>query len=603
MKRLVFDFETNGYLDAFDTVWGVGIMDLDTGVTDFYSDHAGTLWPSLRQGLDRLLAADLLIAHNAMGFDLPALEKITGRHIDRSKVRDTLVMARLQDPEALGGHSIEAWGDRLDKPKGDVTDFSRWDDAMVDYCLRDVEICAEVYRRAQEVEDWGDALLATEQPFAEIIAMQMRAGFAFDERAALTLAAELQEEAEALATKLRETFTPLYLPDGHFVPKKDDRKRGYTAGVPLTKVELTPFNPGSRQHIALWLQRKRGWKPKVFTSTGIAQIDEAILRRVEAPEAETLIQYLTVQKKYGMLAGPPKKNGTGGGWLHHLNRDTGRIYGYVNSNGAVTGRCTHSRPNVAQADKDKRMRALWVHSLGQLVGCDADGLELRMLAHYLGRWDGGAYAHAMDQGQKEDGTDAHTLTQKAVGLHKRDSAKTLMYAVLYGAGDAKAGSVVIADAKEAGKPVKGAASALGKAAKAKLITGIKGFSQLKNAIGKTLKHTKPKPYLKGLDGRKLWIRSEHAALNTLLQSAGAVVMKRALILHYEQTQRHGLVHGRDFMYVGNIHDEVQMDCKPEFAEKLGESFALCITLAGEQFNLRCPLRGNYDIGGNWSETH
>jgi DNA polymerase-1 len=222
-----------------------------------------------------------------------------------------------------------------------------------------------------------------------------------------------------------------------------------------------------------------------------------------------------------------------------------------------------------------------------------------MLGHYLGRYDGGRYAKAVVEGRKDEGTDAHSVTAKIVGLNLRDSAKTFIYALIYGAGDEKLGKIIRQDAIDAGKPVPpGTLKALGSAARAKIEKGIVGFGELKRAL---LNKVRLDGWVSGLDGRRLHIRSQHAALNTLLQSGGAVLMKRAAALFLE---RHEKTHGTEWAFVANVHDEVQIEAKDrETGETLGRSFAECITAAGESFQLRCPFTGAYDIGSNWSETH
>ncbi len=592
----------------------MSVHDLDNGDTAYYTDHEPVdglvIAGVLDAGLDRVENADIVVAHNALGYDIPLLEKLRPHRYDRSKVRDTLVMSRLLEPDMQDGHSIGAWGERLGTPKGDVTDFSKYDMKMRAYCMRDTDIAAKVYLATQEVETWGDALLGTEQPFAEIMGMQMRAGWQFDDEQAMRVSEEFKEKIDELRDALNTAFPPRYAFVEEFTPKRPNKTRGYVAGAPITKIELQTFNPGSRQQIAARLISKYNWTPHEFTESGQVKVDEEIIGALPFPEAKLLAEYLETNKLYSMVAGEKKADGSGGGWLSHLDYDTGRIYGYINSCGAVTGRCTHSKPNLAQTPTVAALRACFVAKPGHvLFGCDADSLELRMLGHYLATWDGGAYSNVVDAGLKEHGTDAHTLTKKLVGLFSRNNAKTLIYACLYGAGDAKAGETVLFDAREAGKPVPfGAAHTIGRNAKNRLISGIKGFTQLKELISLRIQQTMEAapyhPYLIGLDGRKLWIRSEHSALNTLLQSAGALVMKRAVIIFVETARRDiGYEFFRDYVLVGNIHDEVQGEAHPHLAGNLGGLMAESIRTAGEQFKMKCPLKGNYSVGNNWSETH
>jgi DNA polymerase I-like protein with 3'-5' exonuclease and polymerase domains len=217
----------------------------------------------------------------------------------------------------------------------------------------------------------------------------------------------------------------------------------------------------------------------------------------------------------------------------------------------------------------------WIVPKGKkLVGFDASGLELRMLAHYMDDED---YTNEILTG------DIHTANQIAAGLKERSQAKTFIYAFLYGAGDAKIGSVVGGSARD------------GNALKQRFLSNTPALASLRERVGRAV----GKGYLIGLDGRKLWVRSEHSALNTLLQAAGAIVMKKALVLLDEQAK------GQDFnfKFVGNVHDEVQAEVDEQQAEAFGELAVSCLKQAGEAFGLRCPLDGEYKIGDNWSETH
>jgi DNA polymerase I-like protein with 3'-5' exonuclease and polymerase domains len=282
-----------------------------------------------------------------------------------------------------------------------------------------------------------------------------------------------------------------------------------------------------------------------------------------------------IQKRLGQLAEGKEA------WVK-LEKN-GRIHGRVNTNGAVTGRCTHSNPNMAQvpavrAPYGKECRELFTVAKGyKMVGADASGLELRCLAHFMGKWDEGAYAKELLEG------DIHTANQKAAGLETRDQAKTFIYAFLYGAGDAKIGTVVGKGQEEGAK------------LRANFLKKTPALKYLKDAVEKAAK----RGYLLGLDGRKLWIRSEHAALNTLLQSAGALVMKKACCILDKMIKESGF----DAKFALNVHDEWQIEVKEEVAELVGNLAVQAIRDAGDFFNFRCPLDGEFRVGNNWAETH
>ena len=337
----------------------------------------------------------------------------------------------------------------------------------------------------------------------------------------------------------------------------------------FSRIDFPEFNLGSRQQIGRYLQYF-GWKPETFTETGQPIVDESVLRKVKGiPEAELIGEYLMVQKRIAQIQS----------WLDAV-KDDGRVHGYVNANGAVTGRMTHSSPNMGQVPAvyspyGKECRAVWTVPTGySLVGMDASGLELRMLAHYMN--DEG-YTHEILNG------DIHTANQLAAGLPTRDQAKTFIYAFLYGAGDAKIGSIV------------GGSSADGRRLKAKVLSNTPALGKLRGRVSTA----SGRGYLLGLDGRRVAVRSEHAALNSLLQSAGAIVMKQALVL----LDQYATLHNIDYKIIGNIHDEIQTEVATKDAERFGRLATACIEAAGIHYNLNCPLAGEYKVGANWAETH
>jgi DNA polymerase I-like protein with 3'-5' exonuclease and polymerase domains len=398
------------------------------------------------------------------------------------------------------------------------------------------------------------------------------------------------------------------------------KKQGYVAGASFSRVKLVVFNPGSRDHIADRLMKLRGWKPTKQTDGGKPQVDESVLEGLPWPEAKALNEYLMIEKRIGQVGDGDQA------WLVHA-RDTGiygiktdgviRIHGDVRSNGAVTGRMTHSRPNVAQtptitAPFGEDCRACYVASPGLvLAGVDADGLELRMLAHFMAIYDGGAYASAVVDGKKEDGSDAHSINQRAAGMTTRDGAKTFVYALIYGAGDYKLGLIAFQDFDEGQRERflakyktyrqrESAIKRLGTTRRAKLMANLPALEKLSDAVKAAVK---ARGYLKGLDGRLLHVRAEHSALNTLLQSAGALVMKKALCLSDADLAETIRSSGGTAAFVANIHDEFQIETEKENAEFVGTIAAESIRAAGEYFKLRVPLKGNFAVGANWRDTH
>ena len=333
--------------------------------------------------------------------------------------------------------------------------------------------------------------------------------------------------------------------------------------------ELQEFNLGSRKQIGEYLQDV-GWKPKKFTPTGQPIVDEGTLSKIkDIPEAQLIAEYLLLQKRIAQVES----------WLKALGED-GRVHGFVIPNGTITGRMAHRDPNMAQVPSLKspygeECRSCWIVKDGyKLVGVDASGLELRMLAHYMADEE---YINEIING------DIHTINQKAAGLESRDQAKTFIYATIYGAGSLKLGSVV-GGSKEDGARLK-----------QRFINNIPAFKTLGDRVQKASR----KKYLKGLDGRKIYIRHAHAALNSLLQGGGAIVMKRALAMLDSLIKLQTL----DAKFVANIHDEWQIEVREDLADFVGKLAVDCIQTAGNYYKLRCPLDGEYKVGGNWSETH
>jgi DNA polymerase-1 len=617
LRVAICDLETDGLLDTVTTIWCMGIFDVEKQAYTNYSDVPESNSPSIDEGLKALQGFDVVVFHNGFNYDIPAIEKLRpGNPIDPKRVQDTMVMSRLLDPER-GSHTLESLGESIGFPKGSYDDWTKWTPEMESYLRQDVRLTYRLWKKfSKALETWGESV-QLEHDVAWVISLQMRNGFGFNTPEAVKLLGELQQEKFDKEEQLKTIFPPILVPlppaQRNMIPKRDDAKRGYVAGAPFSKVVVQEFNPGSRQQIAERLVRKYGWVPTVYTEGGAPEVSEAVLKELTYPEADPTAEYLRLDKMVGMLNSPKKRDGSGGGWLVH--EKDGRIYGYVNPNGAVTGRMTHSKPNVAQADKDERMRSLWIPRKGWvLVGCDAESLELCMMGHYLARYDGGEFLESVVSGDKKKGTDAHTRNQRIVVLHLRDSAKTFIYALIYGAGNEKLGSTILADSYEAGKdvapeylalkPKKMTGSgmvkwkkAMGKLARDKIEKGIKGFKELRLAVQAKAKNP---GYLIGLDGRRVTIRSPHSALNTLFQSAGAIVMKKALQIFHDHM---GGACGASFAYCANVHDEVQMEAEEAYAELLGREFAAAITEAGVALKVRCPLSGSFDIGSTWAETH
>jgi DNA polymerase I-like protein with 3'-5' exonuclease and polymerase domains len=579
---LFFDLEADGLLDEATRVWCMVTVDSQGRVTEYVGD-------GVKAGIDQLLLevkqGGSLVAHNGIGYDYPLIKKLYGVDLTghEGECLDSLVVSRLAYPDLkeldfarlnkfpnfpkqlIGSHSLRAWGERLGHSKGDYDDFSQFTPEMLEYCVNDTVLLRQLWthlrKRSPSIEaEW------LEHRFAEIMLMQEQHGFMFDKRAAENLHIELLKKQYELEEKAKAAFPP------QIVQLK-------------TKTKTIPFNPGSRKQIAEGFISKYGWEPREFTPDGKPRIDEAVLRGMSYPEASVLLEYLLVQKRISQLAVGSQA------WLRHVKED-GRMHGRVNPIGCVTGRCSHSKPNVAQVPAayspyGKECRSLFTVPEGfKLVGADASGLELRCLAHYLHRYDGGKYVKQLLEG------DIHTENAKAAGLDVfedgRSRAKTMIYCFLYGGGPEKLGAVV-GGGREDGVKLRN-----------RFLKKTPALKQLRDAVQAKVKK---QGFLLGIDGRVLPIRHSHAALNTLLQSAGAIMVKLATVLLHDMCKQQGLKFGVDYANVAHIHDELQLEVVDEKAELVGNLAVHAIREAGKRLDCLCPLDAEYRVGTTWAETH
>jgi len=576
MKQIVFDIEANGLNP--DTVWCIIAYEREAKE---YIEWSGDTLPNFKDWVKEQDELEV-IGHNIIGYDIPVLERLLKVDFSKCKVTDTLVMSRLAEPSRLGGHGLENWGQLLQQPKGEHSDWLNFSQDMVEYCKQDVRVNELVYQRLlRDLNSFGTESVMLEGQVQRIISKQIENGWLLNQRAAFNLLGELKEKKFDLEDKVHEKFKPLPTFIKEITPKvKKDGTYSVVglkflgdqweiAVAPFSRLDYPEFNLGSRQQIGRYL-KYFGWQPETFTDKGQPIVDEGVLSKVKGiPEAELIGEYLMIQKRIAQVQS----------WLDAV-KDDGRVHGYVNANGAVTGRMTHSSPNMGQVPAGyspygKECRAVWVVPEGyKLVGMDASGLELRMLAHYMNDKD---YTNEILTG------DIHTANQLAAGLDTRSQAKTFIYAFLYGAGDAKIGSIVGGTARD------------GRRLKAKFLKNTPALGALRERVGVA----SGRGFVFGLDRRKVSIRSEHAALNSLLQSAGAIIMKKALCILDEYATLHKI----DYKIIGNIHDEIQTEVATKDAERFGRLATASIEAAGLHYELNCPLAGEYQIGDNWSETH
>jgi hypothetical protein len=669
MTRLVLDIETNGLLDRKDLkVLCVVTRNLDTGAEERYRGFghpddeldAGRLAEALRGCTE-------LIGHNLAGFDLPVLERYFGPDwAFGGTIYDTLCVSQSRFNSTIGDHgwalrrsaqteeeaearyplrltarnklhSLEAWGYRLGLHKGAFLQDSgvqeMWSQELEDYCARDVDVTVALWHRLLRPEKDGtpempEEAMRVESLFAYLLSKQQRHGIRFDVEAAQRLYAELCGRRDALASELKAMVGPWYQPvRGKGDPLPADYPRdlvqpgdasvrvpkvtyknvqplhnlaGREKDCPFTPVEVVEFNPASREMVANRLIALHGWRPTAVTPTGEPQVDDAALATLSYPIAAPLREYYLVSKMIAQLAEGE------GAWLK-LVTPAGLIHGRVIASGARTNRCSHSGPNLAQVPKvgspfGAECRSLFgpVRKGWKMVGVDAKGCQLRMLAHRLAFYDDGAFGRVLLEG------DPHETWRQISGLFYRENQKTLTYAFLFGAGDRKLGSIVLADWQQAHAagvaptpPRRGAIKALGAKAKAALLKQVPGLSQLLKAC----KAAHVRGWVRTLDGRVVRTKSEHGVLNDVLQGDEAVLMRHARTHLYATLRQRGVLLGPHYAWLLDVHDEWQFECPPQMAPSLGEAAAAAITAAGEKLGCRVPMAGDWKVGDSWKETH
>ena len=643
MRRLLFDLEGNGLLPDLTTIHCIAAVDIDTG-------DAGSWGPKqIPQALAYLAQADKLIAHFGIGYDFPALEKVCGFKVPEEKQVDTVVISRLKFPniaeldarfsetrikkglppmkEHTGKHTIAAWGVRLglEKKHTDIEDWSTWTPEMQERCVGDVATALRLWKYL-DPDNMSQRAIELEHRVARLCRKITEAGWPFDTEKAAALQVKLTQEKWELEKQLKAEFGCWVVNKGEWTPKRDNKKLGYAKGCAASKIEVVYFNPGSRQHIERCL-RAKGWKPEEFTDSGQAKLSEEVIDSIAAefPQAKDLTRYLMVDKRLGQLA-----NGDNA-WLRHV-KDDGRIHAEYNPMGAITSRASHFNPNIAQVPAlastyGKECRELFYvpETWGEELGADMAGLEGRCFSHYLAKYDGGKYGEALLK------SDPHWQVVLAIGfvapgterdkhnqLHtivRESGAKRLFYAMLYGSGDEKAGRIILEACRQALKagfpevykhffgddeaPAPKVLKKIGAKAKYDVIQGIEGFNELKA----TIKRLGYSGYLPGLDGRRLPIRSDHAALNTLLQSAGAILCKQWICDAYDALIADGLRWGEDFWFLGWIHDEVQVACRNGLGDRIGRIITDAARASGPKFAFRLDLDSEFKLGRSWADTH
>lgn len=542
--------------------------------------------------------ATAIVGHNLQGFDIPVMSRVWGTDTRAVEVIDTLVLARMVDPDHPGGHQLDTLSaSYLGRRKMPSPDFSKLSAEMIEYAMNDVNIGAELARALmKKAADDGFSVrsIQIETLAAAIVAEVEDNGFLLDTEKALKWRAELEDQKAVIKAEVEEAFQPNFAPINGHTKNRDNlltepEIRAKWPGVKLEPSKkglwrVTPVNLNSRPQLVERLVAA-GWVPDAYTEKSVLKykqsnnradlrpkLDDEALEHCPIPEAQALSKWFWATKLSAFVDS----------WLAAQNPRTGRVHGRIKSIGTNTGRMAHASPNMGQVPAVKKpggreCRECWTVREGYvLVGVDASGLELRTLAHYVNDPE---FTEQILAG------DVHTENQKAVKLKSRDDAKTFIYAWLYGAGALKLALI----AGRAGD------AAYGGRMKRMLLKRWPAIEKLLKKIERMAGNGS----LPGIDGRRLYIRKAHAALNLLLQACGAVVMKVALVLLWNEIR----VRGWDAKIVALVHDEFQIEALARDAEAVAEAGKWAIAEAGRVLGLRVPMAGEAKIGGNWAETH
>lgn len=620
--RIVCDIEANA-LHNPDKIWVICAKDIDTNAT--YEFRYGTNledFPLFATGITQW------IGHNFIDYDAPVISRVLGVAIPEERITDTLVLSRLMNYNLEGGHSLENYGRRLGFPKQDFSDWSTLTDTMVEYCHNDVELNHRVYQAIMKFLDRPEFVdaIKVEHQIAHVCRQMRSDGFRFDASRARELLGEV-EGSIAEIDKLLQGLPPKARPVREYNPRltkhgtisKSSIPRGWqdlstlSADSPFTLIEWEPFNPGSVRQVVERLN-DAGWRPVDKTKGHIEalkdkkksqekidhlkkfgwKVNEVNISTLpeDAPDGiKGLVRRLLLEGRRRTLTE----------WLENYNDVSGRVHPTFNHIGTWTHRMSHVRPNLGNVAAPKsikykakeladlairyggEMRALWKVDEGNfLVGTDAEGIQLRIFAHYI---DEPEFTKALIEGKKEDGTDPHTLNGKILGC-SRDDAKTFIYAFLLGAGDQKIGEILKRSTRDGGL------------AKTLFIEHYPGLARLRRDV---IPRDAARGFFQGFDGRLVRCDSEHLMLAGYLQNGEACIMKHANLIWRQKLLDYGI----EYKQVNFVHDEWQTEVRGcrAIAGVVGRTKSDAIREVGERFGLKCPMAGQYNVGRNWQETH
>lgn len=618
--QVVFDTETNA-LKNYSRLWCIVCIDVATETKYIFRE------PDLKKGEFRKFAekVTLWIGHNIIEFDLEVLHFFFG--LADLKIKDTLVLSRLIHTNIEGGHALEAWGERLGYPKDLFDDFSQFSERLVSRCVRDAEINLKLWHKYKKYDlspRWRQAI-EIEHDTAILCRTMTNNGFYFDVSKAKNLFSEIAGHIEAIDKELLVGFKPKSECIGVVEPKatkygtislvnfkwlEGNDLTPFTVGAPFSRFRYRKFNPRSTRQLIDELHEAK-WKPTEKTKGHLKALKDKnksklehykkygwtiseknleTLPRTAPPALKLLTKRLILESRRSDLEE----------WIALYSEESKRIHGRFFSIGAWTHRMAHHSPNTAniaspvyvngvvawglEGAYGADMRTLWSCPEDRvLVGVDADGIQLRVLAHLM---NDSEFTDALVRGDKSKGTDAHSLNKEALGpvCRDRDTAKTFIFAWLLGAGTALIASILECTQKEA------------KEAQERFLSRYKGLRLLKT---EKIPADARRGCFEGLDNRLILCNNEHKMLAGYLQNGETVVMKKAASLWTKQLNQEQI----PYKLINFVHDEWITETLNEVAEYVKKVQCESIRIAGELLGTKCPMLGQGKIGKNWYEIH
>jgi DNA polymerase I len=647
--RIVLDVEANG-LENPDTIWVIVCKDIDTG--GYHVFHPYRSAEEVERFAAFIAGCTLVIGHNLLGYDRDVIRRILGCDIPVDRCTDTLILSKLIDYPRVG-HAVSDYGIEFGLEKIEFNDFNKYSEDMETYCIRDVDITHRIYNKYRSYINKPEHQhsIRLEHSFALVCNKLHSDGFAFNVPKAKSLLEKVTGELEGLDKDILEAFQPRLKLIREIMPKETkydtisltsipkalrEDIADMSVGAPFSYCSWSVFNPSSHSQIIRVLN-EAGWRPVDKTKTHIETEREfnKLKHRKRSSELDLVAKALYIKLQSLQKTGwkvnetnletlPPSapvgarllarrilleaRRRTLTEWLA-LVQDDARIHGKFYGIGAWTHRMAHQQPNTANIPNEldtagkkkiygREMRALWTVPKNRLlVGVDAEGIQLRIFAHYINDPE---FTKALVEGRKDDKTDPHSLNQRILGsvCKSRAAAKRFIFALLLGAGLGKLSEILGCSGPETQEALD------------RLLVRYQGWATLREEV---FPKDARRGWFTGLDGRKVRIPGDtdgtrrHLAMSGYLQNGEAIVMKSATLRWWQKLEDY------DASLVNFVHDEWQTECpnNMEVALKIAKMQADSLEEVGRDLNLLCPLAGSYynddvkdyTIDVNWSKTH